>query len=151
MKWLGLCFCRLALVLAALTGCSTFGSEPPGPIYDVRSAVVLGGPTIPGPLLSGIGDRIDAAINATVRTDVYPRVVLTIRVVSVQKNQGFDKNRNITKVNVDAASVDDGSVIAVSSFDVATIANDVTMADQIIAEDVAARIRSAFRLNTGRG
>ncbi|MGO4351063.1 hypothetical protein AB4Z25_03885 [Rhizobium sp. RAF36] len=152
MKWLRLCFCQIAMICAALTGCAGMGSsEPPAPLYDVRSAVVLGGPGIAGPLLSGISDRVNAAINATVRTDVYPRVVLTIRIVSVTKGQGFDKNRNVAKITADAASVDDGSVIGVSAFDVSSFANDPAMADQILAEDIAARLRSAFKLTAGRG
>ena len=125
--------------------------EPPAPIYDVRSAVVLGGVGVPPAVLSGISDRVNAAINATVRTDVYPRVVLTIRIVSIIKGQGFDKNRNVAKITVNAASVDDGSVIGVSAFDVSSFANDPVMADQILAEDIAARIRSAFQLTAGRG
>ena len=150
MRWLRSCFCQLTLICAALTACAgLFSSEPAGPIYDVRSAVVLGGPNVPPELLSGIGDRIDSAINATVRTEVYPRVVLTIRVASVQKAVGFDRNRNVAKIKIDAASVDDGSVIAVSAFEVTSTAYDKSMVDQILAEDVAARIRSAFQLTAG--
>ena len=47
MKWLRLCFCQLAVICVALSACSMSSSEPPAPIYDVRSAVVLGGPGIP--------------------------------------------------------------------------------------------------------
>ncbi|WP_413709548.1 hypothetical protein [Rhizobium sp. Rhizsp82] len=151
MKLLRLCFCQLAVICVALSACSMGSKEPPAPIYDVRSAVVLGGVGVPPAVLSGISDRVNAAINATVRTDVYPRVVLTIRIVSVTKGQGFDKNRNVAKITADAASVDDGSVIGVSAFDVSSFANDPAMADQILAEDIAARIRSAFQLTAGRG
>ncbi|WP_199629593.1 hypothetical protein [Rhizobium sp. OAE497] len=151
MKWLRLCFCQLAVICVALSACSMGSKEPPAPIYDVRSAVVLGGVGVPPAVLSGISDRVNAAINATVRTDVYPRVVLTIRIVSVTKGQGFDKNRNVAKITADAASVDDGSVIGVSAFDVSSFANDPAMADQILAEDISARIRSAFQLTAGRG
>lgn len=150
MRRLRSCFCQLMLICATLTACASwFSSEPPGPIYDVRSAVVLGGPEVSRELLSGIGDRINSAINATVRTEVYPRVVLTIRVASVQKAVGIDRNRNVAKIRIDAASVDDGSVIAVSAFEVTSTANDERMVDQILAEDVAARIRSAFQLTAG--
>ena len=55
---------------------------------------------------------------------------------------------NATQV---AVSVDDGSVIGVSAFDVSSFANDPAMADQILAEDISARIRSAFQLTAGRG
>jgi hypothetical protein len=147
MKWLGSCFCRAALVCVTLTACAGFSLRgPPKPTYDVRSAVVLSGPGMPAELLSGIGERVNAAINATVRDDVYPRVVLTVRVVSVLKGQGIQQDRNTVKISIDAASVDDGSVIAVSAFEVTSVAADAKVADDILAEDVAARIRSIFQL-----
>ncbi|MBC2803971.1 hypothetical protein ELI13_24105 (plasmid) [Rhizobium ruizarguesonis] len=151
MNWLRSCFCRAALVCIALTACvSLSATKPEAPVYDVRSAVVLSGPNMPAELLSGINDRVNAAINATVHDTVLPRVVLTIRVVSIQKGLGFQKDRNVAKISIDAASVEDGSVIAVSAFDVTSIAADPKLADEILAEDVAARIRSVFSLS-GRG
>ncbi|MBY5806028.1 hypothetical protein HA464_04870 [Rhizobium leguminosarum bv. trifolii] len=151
MNWLRSCFCRAALVCIALTACvSLSATKPEAPVYDVRSAVVLSGPNMPAELLSGINDRVNAAINATVHDTVLPRVVLTIRVVSIQKGLGFQKDRNVAKISIDAASVEDGSVIAVSAFDVTSIAADPKLAHEILAEDVAARIRSVFSLS-GRG
>ncbi|AGS22025.1 hypothetical protein [Rhizobium etli] len=148
MNWLRSCFCRTVLVCIALTACvSLSANKPSAPLYDLRSAVVLSGPDIPAELLAGINDRVNAAINATVRDTVLPRVVLTIRVVSIQKGLGFQKDRNVAKIIVDAASVEDGSVIAVSAFDVTSIAADPKLADDIVAEDVAARIRSVFSLS----
>lgn len=126
-----------------------FTKEPPGPIYDVRSVVVLSGPKVPGAVLAGVGDRINKAINATVRTEVYPRVVLTIRIVSVEGAQGYDKSQTSAKVTVDAASVDDGTVIAVSSFEVLSRSNSSASANEILAENISARIRSIFTLSTG--
>ncbi|MBB4195101.1 hypothetical protein GGE45_005020 [Rhizobium aethiopicum] len=148
MNWLRSCFCRTVLVCIALTACvSLSANKPKAPLYDVRSAVVLSGPNIPAELLAGINDRVNAAINATMRDTVLPRVVLTIRVVSIEKGLGFQKDRNVAKIRVDAASVDDGSVIAVSAFDVTSIAADPKLADDIMADDVAARIRSVFSLS----
>ncbi|PDT09197.1 hypothetical protein [Rhizobium sp. M1] len=148
MNWLRSSFCRAVLVCIALTDCaSLLGPKPAPQLYDVRSAVVLSGPNMPAELLSGINDRVNAAINATARDTVLPRVVLTIRVISIQKGLGFQKDRNVAKISVDAASVEDGSVIAVSAFDVTSMAADPKLADEIIAEDVAARIRSVFSLS----
>ncbi|WP_434713214.1 hypothetical protein NMA58_10120 [Rhizobium sp. YTUHZ045] len=148
MDWLRSSFCRTVLVCIALTACGSLSAnKPKAPLYDVRSAVVLSGPNIPAELLAGINDRVNAAINATMRDTVLPRVVLTIRVVSIEKGLGFQKDRNVAKIRVDAASVDDGSVIAVSAFDVTSMAADPKLADDIIAEDVAARIRSVFSLS----
>ena len=151
MNWLRSCFCRAALVCITLTACASLSANKhEAPVYDVRSAVVLSGPNMPAELLSGINDRVNAAINATVRDTVLPRVVLTIRVVSIQKGLGFQNDRNVAKISIDAASVEDGSVIAVSAFEVTSIAADPKLADEIMAEDVAARIRSVFSLS-GRG
>jgi hypothetical protein len=144
-------FLSFALFSAfALASCgSMFSKGPADPIYDVRSVVVLSGPNIPAVVLSGVGDRINKAINATVRKEVYPRVVLTIRIVSVLKEQGFDKSQSSAKVTVDAASVDDGTVIAVSSFEVLSRSNNSDTSDEILAENISARIRSIFTLSAG--
>ena len=150
MSWLKSCFFRVVLICIALSSCSIFAKEQPAPIYDVRSAVVVSPQKISPTILAGVGDRVNAAINATVRTEVYPRVVLTIRILSVETGQGFDKSRNVAKVSIDAASVDDGSVIAVSSFEVTSFSGNPAAADEILAEDIAARIRSAFSLRAGR-
>jgi type IV pilus biogenesis protein CpaD/CtpE len=117
------------------------------PVYDVRGAVVLSSTTMSAELLSGISDRVNAAIRGTVRTSELPRVVLTIRIVSIAKGLGFQKDRNVAKVSIDAASVEDGSVIAVTSFEVTSMTADPNLADDILAEDIAARVRSAFALS----
>jgi hypothetical protein len=148
MSWSRSRFCLIALACIALTACaSLMPKKQEKPVYDVRSAVVLSSTTMSAALLSGISDRVNAAIRATVRTTDLPHVVLTIRVVSVQKGLGFQKDRNVAKITTDAASVEDGSVIAVSSFEVTSVTADPTLADEILAEDIAARIRSAFTLS----
>ncbi|KQV27783.1 hypothetical protein ASC97_05255 [Rhizobium sp. Root1203] len=150
MYWLRSCIFRVAFICVALTSCATFFSRgEPTPVYDVRNVVVLAGPNIPAAVLAGVGDRVNKAINATVRTEVYPRVVLTIRVLSVQNDQGYDKKHSVAKVTVDAASVDDGTVIAVSSFEVNSKSNSADASDEILAEDISARIRSIFSLSAG--
>ncbi len=150
MNWFKSCFFRVALVCMALASCaSLFGKQDPGPVYDVRNAIILSGPNMPPALLSGIGDRVNKAINATVRTEVYPRVVLTIRIVSIRRQQGYEKNQTVADITVDAASVEDGSVIAVSKFSVTSVSNNSSSADEILAEDISARIRSIFTLKAG--
>jgi hypothetical protein len=144
-----LSFLALVAGLALISCGSLMPKEPPGPIYDVRSAVVLSGPKVPPAVLAGVGDRVNKAIEATVRKEVYPRVVLTIRVVSVATGQGYDKSQSSAKVTVDAASVDDGTVIAVSKFEVLSRSNLSDASDEILAENIAARIRSIFTLSPG--
>lgn len=144
--WLGLIACLALGACASLTA----KSDPP-PMYDVRSAVVLSGPGIPAELLSATGSRINAAIAATTHEEALPRVVLTVRIVEVQKGLGYQADRNSAKVSINAASVESGEVVAVASFDVTTFARDPSLADQIMAEDIAARIRSTFSLSMPRG
>lgn len=151
MSWLTLRPWQTLLGGLAIASCSSLSSAPPpppDPVYDVGSAVVVSGPGISPELLTATGDRVNAAIAATTRDTVLPRVVLTIRVVNVQKGQGFNKDRNVAKVNIDATSVESGSVVAVSSFETTSFASDPTMADDLMAEDIAARIRSIFILKT---
>lgn len=135
--------------LAACTSLST-ANTPPDPVYDVRSAVVVSGPNVPPALLTAMNDRVNAAIAATERDAPLPRVVLTIRVTEVQKGQGFNKDRNTAKVNIDATSVETGSVVGIASFQTTTIAPDPSVADDLMAEDIAARVRSTFALKTPR-
>ena len=77
-------------------------------------------------------------------------MVLTIRVAEVEKGQGFNKDRNTAKINIDATSVDTGSVIGIASFQTTTVTPDPSVADALMAEDIAARVRSTFGLKTPR-
>lgn len=134
----------------ALTACSAFSSlkPPPDPVYDVRSSVVVSGPGIAPELITATNDRINAAIAATTRTTSLPSVALTVRVVQVEKGQGFQHDRNTAKINIAATSVDSGSVIAVSSLETTTFSPDAGVVDDLMAEDIAARVRSTFALKT---
>src|ERR1700712_40499 len=87
----------------ALTACAQFAAlkPPPDPVYDVRSAVVVAGPGIAPWLVSATNERINAAIAATTRTSTLPAVALTIKIVSVEKAQGFQQDRNTAKINID--------------------------------------------------
>jgi hypothetical protein len=133
----------------ALTACGqlTALKAPPDPVYDVRSAVVVAGPGIAPGLVSATNDRINAAIAATTRATPLPAVALTIKIVSVAKAQGFQQDRNTAKINIDASAVDTGSVVAVSSLETTTFSPDSGVVDDLMAEDIAARVRATFQLN----
>lgn len=51
------------------------------------------------------------------------------------------------KINIDAASLDNGAVLAIASFDIVNYTPDPTASNDLMAEDIAARIRSIFVLN----
>lgn len=153
----GLTFRSMPVLAACLALSSCFQmpsmssmTAPPAPKYDVRSAVVVSGPGISPGLLTAVGDRVNAAIAATAGDETLPHVVLTVRVVNVQKAQGFQTDRNTASVNVDVASVDSGAVIAVATFETTTFSIDKSVLDDLMAEDIAARIRSTFALTTPR-
>jgi hypothetical protein len=139
----------MLLVCVALSACSSVTTEaPPTPVYDVRSANVVAGPLIPPQLISAVTQRVNAAIAATTRPSPMPQVSLNIRIVSVELAQGIQQDRNVAKLNIDATSIEDGSVIGVAAFETTTIAPDPTGVDELMAEDIAARVRSTFKLMT---
>jgi hypothetical protein len=149
MFWLMSRAWRTLVACLALTACSGLSIKPPpDPLYDVRSATVVAGTDISPGLLSETRDKVNAAIAATTPNTALPAVALTIRVVEVQKAQGFQHDRNTAKINIDATSVDSGSVIAIASFETTTFSPDPTAVDDLMAEDIAARIRSTFALKT---
>jgi hypothetical protein len=139
----------MLLVCFSLTACnSLLTKDPPAPVYDVRSATVVADPTISPQLLSAVTQRVNAAIAATTRPSPMPQVSLNIRIASVEKAQGIQQDRNVAKVNIDATSIESGSVIGIASFETTTIAPDPAGVDEMMAEDIAARVRSTFALNT---
>ncbi len=138
------------LVLAA---CSSWSVAPPPPAYDVRGASVVADEALPPvspALVAAINDRVNAAIAVTTRTAPLPQVALTIRLSDVRRARGFNRDRNSAKINIDAAALDGGAVVAMASFEVRTVAPDPATADELMAEDIAARVRSIFSLNTPR-
>ncbi len=138
------------LVLAA---CSSWSVAPPPPAYDVRGASVVADEALPPvspALVAAINDRVNAAIAVTTRTTPLPQVALTIRLSDVRRARGFNRDRNSAKINIDAAALDGGAVVAMASFEVRTVAPDPATADELMAEDIAARVRSIFSLNTPR-
>jgi hypothetical protein len=137
----------------ALAACSSWSLTPPPspPAYDVRSATVVADQSVPPvspALLSAINERVNAAIAVTTRDTPLPKVALTIRLTDVRKGGSFNHDRNTAKINVDAASLDTGAVVAIASFDTANFTPNPTAADDLMAEDIVARIRSIFALKT---
>ena len=125
-------------------------SSPPEPSYDVRSATVTSSAGASPGLLAAVSERVNAAIAATSHDPTRPSVALTIRITQSERAQGYQKDRNTAKVDIDASSVETGSVIAVKSFESTTFSTDNTAVDDLMAEDIAARIRASYLLTTPR-
>ncbi|GES44900.1 hypothetical protein RsS62_41520 [Rhizobium dioscoreae] len=101
-------------------------------------------------LVAAVNDRVNAAIAATSFSPQLPQVAITVRLSDVRKARGFNRDRSSAKINIDAAAADGGSVVAMASFEIRTVAPDPATADELMAEDIAARVRSIFSLNTPR-
>lgn len=114
--------------------------------YDVRAVVVVAGPKVPLSLVQGVERRMSDAVAATARSELLPRVVLTVRLEQVGISIGLDNNKNEAEVKVSAASVETGEVIAQGEFKVLTETGSASLAAESLAEEVAARLRSLFYL-----
>ncbi|SCB06816.1 hypothetical protein [Rhizobium hainanense] len=137
----------------ALAACSSWSVDPPPPTYAVRSATVVADQALPPvspALVAAVNDRVNAAIAATSFAPQLPQVVITVRLTDVRKARGFNRDRSSAKINIDAAAADGGAVVAMASFETRTVAPDPATADELMAEDIAARVRSIFSLNTPR-
>lgn len=146
---------RIGPALAAcmlLSGCYHLPSwsSPPAPSLDVRSATVVSSTGASPLLLSGVNERVNAAIAATAHNAAFPAVALTIRITQSERAQGYQSDRNTAKVDIDASAVDTGSVIAVNSFESTTFSADSSAVNDLMAEDIAARVRSTYSLTTPR-
>ena len=107
-------------------------------------------PATPAAVVAAVNDRVNAAIAATSFGPQLPQVAITVRLSDVRKARGFNRDRSSAKINIDAAAADGGAVIAMASFETRTVAPDPATADELMAEDIAARVRSIFSLNTPR-
>lgn len=141
-------FSACFVVTLFLAGCVSrlFNPPPKQFYYDVRGAMVVAGPKVPLPLVQGLERRLSDSVTATTRNEVLPRVILTVRLISVSPSIGLDRNKNEAEVKVSAASIDSGDVIAEGEFKVLTETGRSELADESLAEEVAARVRSLFYL-----
>ncbi|NTJ42351.1 hypothetical protein G6L28_07015 [Agrobacterium larrymoorei] len=145
-------FRRLGTIALACLALMSFklGPETTGGeklIYDVRGAFVAARPDISPDLMQSIHYQISNAIEATTRGKIRPRVVLTIRLVSVAKNSMLVGERASARVIVRAAAVQSGEVIAETKFTATVVSLDKSSIEQDLASGIAERVISEFRLN----
>lgn len=143
---------RLGILLLASFALMSFRLEPEvGDVdrllFDVRGAFVAAQPNISGDLMQSIQYQISNAIRSTTRDKGRPRVVLTIRILSVSKGSFIFGERASARVVVRAAAVQTGEVIAQASFTATILDMDKSLIDHELASGVAERVISEFRLN----
>lgn len=116
-------------------------------LYDVRGAFVAARPDISPELMQSIHFQVSNAIKDTVRDQTRPRVVLTIRLVSVAKGSVLLGERASARVVVRAAAVQTGEVIAEAKFTATVVGIDKEAIDRDLANGIAERVITEFRLN----
>ncbi|MBW6424715.1 hypothetical protein KX729_24995 [Rhizobium sp. XQZ8] len=119
-------------------------------LYDVRGAFVTARPDVPQGLVIQIDLLMDVAIRSTVRQKLLPRAILSVRIEETSHTPLMIGSRHAAKVTVKAISVSSGEPIAEGTFRTSVFLLNGEEADKGLAEKVADRISSEFRLLDGR-
>lgn len=106
------------LVLVACLGLMAFRMPQSGPaagsamLFDVRGVFVTGAHGISRELIAGVEGRLKSAVQATVRREALPRVVVSVRIDEYHRTATLFGARYRARFTVKAASVANGGVIA---------------------------------------
>ena len=143
---------RIGIVLLACLGLMSFKlerqvSDGERLIYDVRGALVAAKPDVSAHIMQSVQYQISSAIDATRRDRMRTRVVLTVRLISVTKRAFLFGARASAKVNVRAAAVQTGEVIAEANFTATIVGMDHVAMEDELANGVADRIIREFSLS----
>lgn len=143
---------RLGIIMLAALALMSFRLTPEAVegdrlLYDVRGAFVAARPDVSPELMQSIHYQISNAIQATTRDMMRPRVVLTIRLVSVTKSAIMFGERASARVIVRAAAVQTGEVVAETKFTATIVGIDKAAIEQELASGIVDRVVSEFRLD----
>lgn len=116
-------------------------------LYDVRGAFVTAKPDVSQQLIATTDNLVDAAIRATVRSIMLPRTIISVRIDDTTETPFLIGFRRSATVTVQAVSVPSGDPIAEGTFTESVLLFDHKTADQHLAEKIASRISSEFRLD----
>ncbi|WP_117191077.1 hypothetical protein [Rhizobium terrae] len=149
------CVLRFVLILLAVLPLTAFrmpaGNEAREKLlYDVRGAFVTARPTVPQGLVIATDMLVDEAIRSTVRKTMLPRTIISVRIEETSHMPLMIGSRHEARVTVKAISVSTGEPIAEGTFRTSLFLLDGGEADKALAERIADRITSEFRLD-GQG
>ena len=116
-------------------------------LYDVRGAFVAARPEVSADLMQTIHYEISSAIQATTRDKTRPRVVLTIRLLTVTNTSLMFGERASARVLVRAAAVQTGEVVAETTFTATILGLDRSTIQRELANGIADRVITEFRLD----
>lgn len=125
----------ILFLLLAVAGLSAFrmppsGGKADGALYDVRGAFVTVGEGIAPAFARDVEQRLKSAIQATMRKEALPRVVVSVRIDQITQTPYFLGQRHKARFTVKAASVANGAVVAVGVYS-ASSANGWVLAEKI--------------------
>jgi hypothetical protein len=131
-----------------LTACGTHPKQVPEvqEIYEIRDVAVTANAGISKALIRGIQQRLEKAIQDTVRPAPMPRAVMNIHVVGMTRTPGYDGVRSETEVSVTLTDVPSGQTVLVRGFLVYSFSISPRDAYDSAAEAVASRIRAEYSL-----
>ncbi len=143
---------RLGIIMLASLALMSFRLEPKAGegerlLYDVRGAFVAARPDISPELMQSIHYQMSNAIKSTTRDKTRPRVVLTIRLISVDRGSFMFGERASARVVVRAAAVQTGEVVAETKFTATIIGIDKAAIDHELATGIVDRVLTEFRLD----
>ncbi|TNM62132.1 hypothetical protein [Aliirhizobium smilacinae] len=115
-------------------------------LYDIRGAFVTAQPDVSRDLITRTDLLIDTAIQATTRSIILPRTILTVRIGEARPSPVLFGYRYSARVTVKAVSVTSGEPVAEGSFEATSFAFAEQGAADSLAEKIASQIASEFRL-----
>jgi hypothetical protein len=116
-------------------------------LYDVRGAFVTARADVAHDLVAQTDTLLDASIRSTTRAMMLPRTILTVRIAETKRAPILFGNRYSATVLVKAISVGSGELVAEGSFETSVLTFARREADVSLAERIAGRIASEFRLD----
>ncbi|AXV15623.1 hypothetical protein CYG48_07900 [Neorhizobium sp. SOG26] len=116
-------------------------------LYDVRGVFVTARPTVPQELVIATDMLVDEAVRATVRKTMLPRTIISVRIDQISRLPLMIGSRHEAKVTVKVIAVASGDPIAEGSFKTSVFLLDNAGADRALAQRIADRITTEFRLD----
>ncbi len=150
LRSLRLVIAPLAILMLAGFRMPVADEETERLLYDVRGAFVTAQPDVSRDLIARTDILVDAAIQATSRSMMLPRTILTVRISQTARAPILFGSRSTASVTVKVVSVGSGDPVAEGSFEVSALAFGKSNADTLLAEKIADRIAGEFRLEMPR-
>jgi hypothetical protein len=119
-------------------------------LYDVRGAFVTARPEISQSLVIATDMLVDEAIRSTLRPTILTRTIIVIRIDKTLHVPLLVGTRHEARVTVQAVAVGDGEPVAEGSFNASIYLFGKEDGDQALAQKIASRIVSEFKLDGPR-